>query len=359
MSRAYFSVASFNVRNLVLPGITYYGRSRYTDGKYADKLTWLAEQLFRMDADIVCLQEVFHEQALQDLLARYHALLDARHSAHKARLDQYDNVFFQPNMDGVHTNPQPGLAILSRRDILERDQVQDLTADPIALPDSDGLSYTLSKTSRPVQMAKIDLGKGVSGWVFNAHLKSKRPKYPSGDAASNEDNALFYDRAQAVFRSLALRAGESLALRRAVLAKMAGSSDPVIVVGDLNDEIGAVTTEIVGGEVPWRAWSFDTKEKFWDVEMYSAARAHMRRSEHASIHTHIYNGHYGTIDHVLVSQEFYYRNRDRIGDIHFVQCFNDHLTDDSLQGAPGIGDASDHGQLVVRLSIDGDRLPVA
>jgi endonuclease/exonuclease/phosphatase family metal-dependent hydrolase len=356
MARAYFNVASFNVKNLVLPGITYYGRNRYSDGKYDDKLTWLAEQLFRMDADIVCLQEVFHEEALQDLVDRYHGLLDARHSAHKARLDQYDNVFFQPNMDGVHTNPQPGLAILSRRDILEQDHVQDLTQNPIDLPESDGFSYRLTKASRPIQMAKIDLGKGVSGWVFNAHLKSKRPKYPSGDPASDQENALFFDRSKAVFRSLALRAGEALALRREILAKTEGSTDPTIVVGDLNDEIGAVTTEIVGGEVPWRAWSGDLKAKYWDVELYSAARSHMRRSEHASLHTHIYNGHYGTIDHILVSQELYYRNRDRIGDVHFVQCFNDHLSDDSLQGAPSIGDASDHGQLVVRMSIDDERL---
>ena len=206
-------------------------------------------------------------------------------------------------------------------------------------------------------VAKVDLGKEVQGWLFNAHLKSKRPKYPDGSTAGSERTFQFYERAEGSFRSLALRAGEALALRREILRRLEGSDEPVIVAGDLNDEIGAVTTEMVAGEAPWRGWGLATKKRYWDVEMYSAVRSHLRRTEHSSIYTHIFNGHYGTIDHVYVSQEFYYRNPTRIGDINFVQSFNDHLTDDSIRGAPSLGPASDHGQVAVRLSIDPDRLP--
>lgn len=357
--RAFFNIASFNMRNLVNANVTYYGRSKYSQAAYDAKLTWLAEQLYRMDADIVCCQEVFHEEALNDLLARYDALNAARHSERKARLDQYDNVRYVANAKASPANPQPGLAILSRRNILESDHVQDIAANPIVVPEDDGFSYALTQLSRPIQMARIDLGKGVSGWVFNAHLKSKLPRFPAGDPAADEENALFFQRTAGVFRALALRAGEALALRREILAKAEANTQPVLVVGDLNDEIGAVTTAMVAGEAPWRRLPGAVKAKFWDVELYSVVRSHMRRTEHASVFTHVFNGHYGTIDHILVSQEFYYRNRERIGDVHFVQVFNDHLTDDSLDGAPGLGAASDHGQLVARLSIDPDRLPGA
>lgn len=356
MSRSYFSVATFNLRNLVRPGVTYYGRSRYSQEQFDEKIRWLAEHLYRMDADIVALQEVFHEDALEALITAYHALLSARESPGKARLDQYDNVHFAPNMRGVDSNPQPGLAILSRRTITQTKVVQDISDSPIQVDDGDGFSYQLDRLSRPIQMAHIDLGKGITGAIFNAHLKSKRPKI-SG-AAAKEENALFLERAGGVFRSLALRAGEALALRREILEQAQGHSSPVIVLGDLNDEIGAVSTEIVAGEAPWRSLKTEVKQKYWDVELYSAARAHMRRSEHASLYTHIFNGHYGTIDHILVSQEFYYRNKQRIGDIHTVTAYNDHLVDDSLDGAERLEKSvTDHGQLMARLSIDGDRLP--
>lgn len=353
MARSFFEVASFNVRNLVNQDVPYYSNKGYDGPAYNRKLNWLAEQLFRMDSDIVCLQEVFHEEALNDLVTRYHKLLAERSNSERgARLKHYDNVRFQPNLKTSEDNPYPGLAILSRRNMLDYSSVQDISDNPISISDDDDLTYNLSMMSRPVQFALIDLGKGVSGWVFNAHLKSKIPRFEKGDPAEKEENGLFLERTAGVFRSLALRAGEALAFRREILNKMVGSEHPTLVVGDFNDEIGAVTTEMIAGEAPWRRLPSEVKKIFWDVELYSAARIHLRRSEHASLYTHIHNGHYGTIDHVLVSQEFYYRNRERLGEVHFVQCYNDHLSDDSIDGAPSLGDASDHGQLKVRISIN-------
>lgn len=353
----YFTVASFNARNLISPGVTYYGNRKYSQLEYDRKLDWMVEQLVRMDADFVCLQEVFEAEPLQELAERYDARLRELYSPHKAALDNFDHVWHLPNDQATEARPSPGLGLLSRREVLEQHSVQDLCDEPIEIEESEGLSYRLSNLSRPLMVAKVDLGKDVSGWLFNSHLKSKRPKYPEGSGADNARNFLFYERAQGAFRSLALRAGEALALRREVLRRLDGSHDPVIVVGDLNDEIGAVTTEMVAGEAPWRGWNILTKKRYWDVELYSAVRSHMRRTEHSSIYTHIWNGHYGTIDHVFVSQEFYYRNPTRLGDINFVQVFNDHLTDDSIQGSPSLGDASDHGQVAVRLSIDPERVP--
>jgi len=142
-----------------------------------------------------------------------------------------------------------------------------------------------------------------------------------------------------------------------LLSKLEGGDEPVFVLGDLNDEIGAVTTEMIGGEMPFRNWAFETKQRYWDVELYSAVRTHLRRTEDSSIYSHIFNGHYGTLDHVLISQEFFFRNRDRIGDVHYAEVLNDHLVDWSVDGSPALGnDESDHGQVVVRCSIDTERI---
>lgn len=356
MARRYFKVASFNVRNLISAGVTYYNTNRYSDAAYDRKVDWLAEQLYRMDADIVCLQETFDEAPLVDLMARYRALVEARESKAKANRSRYKHLWHLPNIDTSDAFPLPGLAILSRRPIDQQVSIQDIAADPIEIEPDDGLAYSLSKLSRPLQAARIELPEGVYGWFFNAHLKSKRPKFPIGSTADEETNYQFYERAEGSFRSLALRAGEALALRRAVLDKLVGNDEPVFVLGDLNDGIGAVTTEMISGEMPFRAWPFDVKRRYWDVEMYSAVRTHLRRTEESSIYTHIFNGHYSTLDHVFISQELFYRNPARIGEVHFVEVFNDHLIDNSVVGAPSIGEASDHAQVVVRCSIDTDRL---
>ncbi len=356
MALTYFKVASFNVRNLISPGITYYNTNRYSDAAYHSKLDWLAEQLYQMDADIVAIQESFDRPPIDDLVSRHGLLVDSRLRPSKAKKSKYRHVWHLPNEQSTPEWPLPGLAILSRRRIVDRQPVQDLADNPIEIGADEGLNYRLTRLSRPLQMAKIDLGEGVNGWILNAHLKSKRPSYPQGSLAEEETSFDFFGRAEGAFRSLARRAGEALALRREALAKLEGQHEPVFVVGDLNDEIGAVTTEMISGEMPFRAWPFEVKDRYWDVELYSAVRSHLRRTEHSSIYTHIYNGHYGTIDHILVSQEFYYRNPNRIGDINYVQVFNDHLVDFSIPGAPSVGPASDHGQVVVRFSIDPDRL---
>lgn len=356
MTRSFIKIASFNVRNLVNPGVTYYSTNRYSEGAYDRKLGWLAEQLLRMDADVVCLQEVFHPEPVEQLIERYHALLDERASAGAARQDRYVDSWHVANVDATEDNPLPGLAVLSRTPIADRLQLQDIAESPIEIAPSDGLSYRLEKLSRPLMGVRVDLGQGVLGWVFNAHLKSKRPLYPGSSVADEPENFLFLERAEAAFRSLALRSGEALALRRLVLDYLQGNDDPVIVTGDLNDAIAAVTTEMVAGEMPFRGWPIDVRRGFWDVELYSAARSHLRRSEQSSFYTHVFNGYYSVLDHILISQEFFYRNPDRIGDINFVQVFNDHLTDNSISGAPSLGDASDHGQIVVRLSIDSERI---
>lgn len=355
MSRSRFSIATFNVKNLVNPETNYYQRpdgswNRYSAAAFARKIDWLAEQLVRMDADHVFLQEVFHAEALQRLADRHAEIVAER----GLRQEPYGAVHFFPNDRSAPDDPGPGLAYLGRRPILSQRKVQDLSADPIRFGAELGFEYSLTATSRPIAIVEIDLGGGQRGVVLNAHLKSKRPLLAEGSPASEPESLLFLDRAKGAIASLVLRAGEALAFRRELLSLLRGGTLPVFAVGDLNDEGGAVTTEVIHGEAPWRHEAIEVKRAFWDVEMYSAARAHLRRSETSDFTTHIFNGHHGTIDHIFFSQEFYYRNRgpSRIGDLDYVGVFNDHLVDRDMPGAPRAGDASDHGQLVAHFSFE-------
>lgn len=355
MARNRFSLATFNVKNLVNAETNYYQRpdgswNRYSATAFARKIDWLAEQLVRMSADHVFVQEVFHAEALQRLADRHAEIVAARNLPQAP----YGEVLFFPNDRSAPDDPGPGLGYLGRKPVLSHRKVQDLSADPIRFGAELGFEYTLQSTSRPIAIVEIDLGAGRSGVVLNAHLKSKRQLLAEGSLAGEAENLLFLERAKGSIASLVLRAGEALALRREVLTLTRGSSQPVFVVGDLNDEGGAVTTEVILGEAPWRHEAIEVKRAFWDVELYSAARAHLRRSETSDFTTHIFNGHHGTIDHILLSQEFYYRNTgpSRVGDLDYVRVYNDHLVDQDMPGAPREGDASDHGQIVAFFSFE-------
>ena len=62
-------IATLNCLNLALPGRRFYdGVDPYTPDEYIAKTQWLATMLDRLAADFVLLQEVFHEQALSDVV---------------------------------------------------------------------------------------------------------------------------------------------------------------------------------------------------------------------------------------------------------------------------------------------------
>ena len=69
MSRERFSVATFNLYNLQLPGKRMNpGQHRWTEDEFATKIAWIAQQLHAIDADIVGLQELWSREAMVRVL---------------------------------------------------------------------------------------------------------------------------------------------------------------------------------------------------------------------------------------------------------------------------------------------------
>jgi len=63
-----FTIASFNVKNLIGPDQEFYQFLSYTPEEYAWKRDWMADQLLTLDADIVGFQEIFTEDSLRDVI---------------------------------------------------------------------------------------------------------------------------------------------------------------------------------------------------------------------------------------------------------------------------------------------------
>ncbi len=318
-----FNVCTFNLYNLVLPEKLYHGTRNYTKNTYNKKIRWIAHQLSTMNTDIVGFQEVWHKTALQEAVR-----LSGQFKKHQVYM---------------HSRRGSGsvVALASKFPTQLKGPTEAFPKD-LSISVSDEL--TVDEFSRPVLRALVDLN-GLEVRVYVAHLKSKRPKFLKGE---DEDDLSL--KAIATLRSLLIRAAESAALRSVLVSDLSRDNTPAIVLGDLNDGLHAVTTGMITGNHPWRRASLAEKIAAWDCLLYSTYAIQRRRTPRDVYYTHLYNGDYETLDHILISQEFYQQNPNSIGRLVDLRIFNDHLVDETIGGHVESW-KSDHAQVVARLEV--------
>ncbi|WP_377701908.1 endonuclease/exonuclease/phosphatase family protein [Pseudoduganella sp. UC29_71] len=315
--------ATFNVCNLAPPGVQLYDNlPPLSEQEYEAKAEWTAQQLDQLDADVVGFQEIFSQAALRDVLSRTRKYKDAIHAG------------FDPDPDA--TRLTPNVALVSRLPLAAAPEVyaefpQGVVSDS-GNPDSD-------RFARAPLHAQVVLRNEIIVDVVVVHLKSRRPDYRRDDCG---EDPLHY--ALANLRSLVWRGTEAVALRVLLSKVMKDGKRPCIVMGDFNDTADAVTTTIVLGANP--GWSTacepgeELRGRMFDCAQIQLRQDHLRQVGYTTVH----EGHYSTIDHVLVSEEFHPDSPRAIGSVYDVAYMNDHLS----QQRP---ETSDHGQVLVRLRL--------
>lgn len=389
-----FTIASFNVKNLIEAEQEYYRFEEYTPEEYAWKRAWLADQLLTMNADIVCFQEIFSETALRDLvietdelgIAANEAVIPHRSKGY-ARRAIFRKLAYEPyteaglafarnSFDSGPGNRRPGVAVLSRFGFASPPEIIQDLPEPLDIPfadldGTDGGSYRIRRLSRPILKVRIPVGDKVMT-VFNCHLKSKLGEFPKPEGADFPPAAdlVNYDpaaRAMGSLRSALRRMAEAWVLRRAVLAELE-AGNPVIVLGDFNDSEHAVSSEIIAGETPFKNYAWmrrhdaktkrdrysDTEneiiqEAMGKVRLYSAEKLFVRKSLRDMFYTSAFGGVFESIDQILMSRHFLPEFAGRIGEMEYFSVFNDHLTDGSHPEAPYNKLASDHGQIMAHM----------
>jgi len=279
-------IATLNCLNLANPGRSIYpGVAPYSKAEYRDKTRWLAGLIDQLNPDILLLQEVFHEQALLDVLAQ---------------VTQTDPPLLHcaPWADAQNTKPR--LAMVWRRHLNMRfESIVPLPAGTeVAIPYGGGVH---AHFSRPLLRAQLDVpGAPIPLTLFNVHLKSRRPEWVSGES---EQDPMAWARGQ--MRALAIRAAEAIALRHYVIETIKhtvrSGPAPIIVAGDFNDGPEAQTTHVVAGTT-WTP----------DPPALGAARlfnAYQMQTETHTPNTAIpftvtHTGVAERIDHILVSGAF-------------------------------------------------------
>lgn len=397
-----FTIASFNVKNLIGADKEYYEFQTYSPEEYAWKKDWLADQLLTLDADIIGFQEIFEEAPLRDVIKetsrRANALNDAsipdkskryhrKAIFRKLAVTPYDDaaLAFAPNAadTGEPGRRRPGVAILSRLGFDGAPEVlQDLDT-PLTIPfqplrgmeNKEAGHYTLRRLSRPILKARIPVG-GQTVTVFNCHLKSKLGEFikPVGAEFAPEEDLTRYDpvgRALGSLRSALRRMAEAWVLRREIVEELK-AGHPVMVLGDFNDGEHAVSTEIITGEAPFKNYTWmlrhdakDYSDRYTEeesaqitedveaVRLHSAEKLFVRKSLRDMVYTSAFGGVYESIDQIFMSRHFHPDNPDRLGEMGYFSVFNDHLTDGSHPEAPYNKLASDHGQIMAHVRMRG------
>ncbi len=307
-------IATLNCLNLALPGRRFYaGVDPYTPDEYIAKTQWLAQMLDRLAADFVLVQEIFHEQALSDVV---HQAGGARHWSLSVPLAAQDND--RPRLGLVWRQPwQPTLESISS------------FPDGWAVPVPEAAAH--AAFSRPLLRAEVTLPEfgGSRLSLLNVHLKSRRPEFVDGEDRDDPNTE-----ARAQLRSLIRRGAEAAALRQLVVESTKRSRAPLVIAGDFNDEAGAVTTQIVADT----SWKREDRPQR-DFMLFNALDVEQRLSPGRGrdvAFTILHGGEPERIDHVLVSEEFVPQSKHAIGQVTAVEIFSDHLLERRRAAESGV-----------------------
>ena len=328
------TVATCNVLNLALPGRDFYpGQEPYSQSEYERKVDWLGERIRTLNADVLAVQEVWDEAALQEAVKR---------SGLRYKYVGVPGAENGPGQVGAQGTPRVGLVTR-----LAVESVESLVEfPPQAVIEVPGLG-TYTRFERPPLHATLRLKNGPNLHIITAHFKSKRPKLLSdeqGNTIEERDDPAV--QAQGSLRSLIMRGAEAVAVRMRVIEMLRRTREPLVMMGDLNDSPHSVTTQLVANtsQVAYDRGAYDCALfSAWDVLGDNTLRRDVAFS-------HIHQGFPEVLDQILVSEEFTAQSRRAIGEVLRIEVFNDHL----FEGRSRV--KSDHGfvRALIRWEQQGD-----
>jgi endonuclease/exonuclease/phosphatase family metal-dependent hydrolase len=267
-------VATWNLENLFRPGAEA-GPS--DDQQYEAKLTELARVIGELDPDVLAVQEVGDLDALEDLRRR----LDGEWHT---RMSEF------PDERGIR------VGFMSRRALRLVEDVREFPSllEPVQVDDEETKVHEMGRGALKVRVRAG--GRAID--LVTCHLKSKLLSYPGGRFNPRDEG----ERARYAAYALYLRAAEAVTLRATAdeLLEDEGRERAVILLGDLNDEPAAATTQIPlgppGSEIGTPG--FDRPDEGDRSRLWNLAPLIPRERRYSRI----FEGRPELIDHILVSK---------------------------------------------------------
>lgn len=332
-ARKQFYIATANMLNLANPKRIYYENApAYDDKTYQHKVRGLTELLSKAHADIIAVQEVWDSDALTEIA------VGLGFKPADIIIPLASNDPNSPYTQGQGAQNTPAVGIISRFPTLERQLLEEIVPEA-ALDIPDMGAYR--RFNRPPLLLRVDIfGQPVT--IVTAHLKSKRAFFlRDKNGQLLEDMNDPHIRIRAKLRSLCMRAAEAASIRLSIIERLQHTREPLILLGDMNDVTGSVTTQLMTetGEV-----NYDKSMR--DVALFDAAHIQARYGWMRDVaYTHIYQGMPEVIDQLFVSEEFLPSSKFALGQVERVDYFNDHLKWDYTDRV------TDHGIIRAKIKI--------
>ncbi len=329
--RTQLSFATFNLYNLHTPGNRIYrDADGWSQAEYDKKITWSANIIKNTDAKVWGFQELWHKDALTalfeeaDLMADYDLLLPDNHGNTKI-------ICAAAVKKGLLQGTPNWIVNFPDKMRLESSGDDDQTPD---------ISIAINKFSRPTLNFKIKPrsdGKEIS--VYVAHLKSKSPTQLWREGWYRDDVDFYKKHATALGATISTirRSAEAAALRMLIIEEIKGNDNPLVVMGDINDAQLSNTMNILTGQPNYLLSGLSKGGS--DTGLYTVATLQEYRSLRDVYYTHVYQNTKESLDHILVSQEFYDSSRKRIWAYKGMEIVNDHLDNDAHK----LSGTTDHG----------------
>jgi predicted extracellular nuclease len=348
---AELTVMTWNVQNLLPVGQE---GGPPTDEDYQAKLAGLATVIDRVEPDLLALQEVGPEQVLADLDAACASDLDHR-------------VVGSPDDRGIR------VALLSPRRLSNRADVRSFPEGILPVQDRDLAFDDPETTANEAQTAETRRGVlsatlrsgSVEVTLVTSHLKSKlitydrRPGVVGGHAFAPNDEG---ERLRYAGYALNRRTAEAMTCRATLdrVLTAAGGDEPgigpgtgkdsaVIMLGDLNDEPVAATTQIIqgpgGSEIDFRpGCGFRRGDAGDGYRMWNLYRL---LAPEGLGYTRVYRGRGELIDHVFASHRLV--NPDNIPAVEIVAATPLPSMDDDPSPRPPA--PTDHAAVVATFTV--------
>ncbi|MEB3211251.1 MAG: endonuclease/exonuclease/phosphatase family protein [Leptolyngbyaceae bacterium] len=326
------SFATFNLYNLQLPGKRWrFNAEPYSEQMYRQKVTWSAEMIHRIQADVIAFQELWSKQCLIDIFV-------------EAGLENdYELVFIKDEWYDIAVAAAVRSPWTVRQKTIHKEFPEELTLikrgnDPQDAGEDNDIEVKINIFSRSVLQLSIghtDDPDVPQIEAFATHLKSKLPTRLDNEESDDEG---IRSHSQALGSALStIRRTAEVAALRIIVNKVAKHTDvPVVIVGDLNDGQLSNTLAIATQQPSYRLYGASRVGGKSDVGLYDASTLQQFRSLRDVYYTHVYKDVREIIDHVLVSEQFYHYSRQRIWSFREMKVWNDFLDDEHKW-------TSDHG----------------
>ncbi len=246
---------------------------------YDAKVAALAEVITGLAPDLLGLQEVGSQEALDDLVA---ALPGSWHTA----------LSDHPDPRGIRVGVLSRLPLL---DVQQRKAFPDHLR-PIQVAD-DGDEALTAEMGRGGLAVRVEPAPGKSLQVAVCHLKSKLLTFPDNQHSTHDERLRARVAAYALFR----RTAEAAAMRDLAdeLLQGDGKNRDVIVLGDFNDDWQAATTQMLygppGSQIGTGGFTHPDQgdaTRLWNLAPHILEQGGFSR---------VFEGQHELIDHIMIS----------------------------------------------------------